>query len=234
MAIRGLLVLALLVIGGCGKSEQVNSPSHPAPAGAGTIHGQVIFGAPVPAPKVVSPSDLWTKVMDESVVVNPNGTLRNVLVYLKDAPSGDGGGPPVTLDQKDAQYHPHVLALQVGQALIIRNSDAHIHNVHINSTVNPPQNFSMVSVGAHDPISFTAPEFFNIKCDVHPWMDCEVGVFDHPWFFVTGDDGAFTLSNVPPGNYTLVARHERYGELSQSVTVTDKQTTDASFTYKMP
>jgi plastocyanin len=225
----------LILLAGCGKSDQSTSPApHAAPLGTATIHGQVFFDAPAPEMKVVSPPDFWTKVTDQSVLVNSNGTLKNVMVYLKDAPAGEGGGPPVVLDQHDAQYVPHVIVLQVGQPLMVRNSDEHMHNVHINSTVNPQQNFAMMDPGGHDPITFLAPEIFEIKCDVHPWMVCEVGVFDHPWFAVTGDDGSFVLKNVPAGTYTLVARHERYGELSQSVTVTDKQTLETTFRYKQP
>ena len=40
------------------------------------------------------------------------------------------------LDQNDCRYVPHVLALQVGQTLIIRNSDPQIHNVHLQCSVN--------------------------------------------------------------------------------------------------
>ena len=63
------------------------------------------------------------------------------------------------------------------------------------------------------------PEFFAVKCDVHPWMRAWVGVFDHPWFAVTSADGAFRLANVAPGSYTLIAWQERFGELSREVRV---------------
>jgi hypothetical protein len=140
----------------------------------------------------------------------------------------------VVLDQKNFQYVPHVLALQVGQPLIVRNSDDHAHNIHLKCTVNPETNFAMMGIGENPPITFKAPEFFPIKCDVHPWMDAEVGVFDHPYFAVTGDDGSFVIRNVPPGNYILAARHELFGELTQPVAVVDQQTTTGSFTYQPP
>ena len=231
------LLTALLLSAGCGKSDHSAPASAPRPvaAGAGIISGQVLFSAPPPPPgKIVSPPGYWAQVTDETAVVNPNGTLKNVLVYLKDAPPGDGGGPAVLLDQQNAHFIPHVLALQVGQPLVIRNSDSHIHSVHLKCAVNPEMNFSMMDKGEHDPIIFKAPEFFQIRCDVHPWMDAEVGVFDHPYFAVTGDDGSFTINNIPPGTYTLAARHELYGELTQSVTVADKQTATANFQYAPP
>jgi plastocyanin len=228
------LALAAALIAGCGKSDSSPAPPRPVAMGAGIIHGVVFFDAPAPAPKLVSPPGYWSTDYDEAVVLNSNGTLRNVMIYLKDAPPGDGGGPPVVLDQRDAHYIPHVICLQVGQPLIVRNSDAHFHNVSIGSAVNPPQNFPMADTGDHDPITFKAPEFFKINCNVHPWMDAEVGVFDHPYFAVTGDDGSFTIGNLPPGQYTLVARHERYGDLTQAITVADRQTLEVTFRYREP
>jgi len=235
-----LAVYFACLMSGCGKTDQTAAPPRPPPAaGAGIIQGQAIFGGQVPQRQIVSgdyktADGVLANVLDETVVVNPNGTLRNVLVYVKDAPPGDGGGLPVIVDQQNFHYVPHVLALQVGQPLVIQNSDHHMHNIHLKCQINPEQNFAMMDVGQLAPIVFKAPEFFQIKCDVHPWMDAEVGVFDHADFAVTGDDGSFVISNVPPGNYTLVARHERFGELTQSITVTDKQTTQATFRYSPP
>ena len=227
-----LVALLSLFAAGCNKSSPSVASAQPAaPTGSGQITGTVFFDGTPPQPKIVSPPSCWVMVPDDTVVVNSNGTLKNVMVYLKDAPPGDGGGPPVILDQHNAQYNPKVVCLQVGQPLIVRNSDPQIHNVHIHSTVNQEQNFGMINEGQHDPIVFSAPEFFKIGCDVHPWMDAEVGVFDHPYFAVTGDDGTFTLRSVPPGHYTLQARHELYGVLSQPIDVADQQTTKADFRF---
>ncbi len=231
-------IAVALLIAGCGKSDDSAAPAkRPVAAGAGIISGQVLISAPQPERKNIANLVIDKKpivVLDESVLVNTNGTLRNVIVYLKDAPPGDGGGPPVVLDQQGFQYTPHVLALQVGQPLVVRNSDHHAHNIHLKCTVNAEMNFAMMDTGDNPPITFKAPEFFSIKCDVHPWMDAEVAVFDHPYFAVTGDDGSFTIKNVPPGSYQLVARHELFGELTQSVNVTDQQTTPATFSYQPP
>ena len=57
---------------------------------------------------------------------------------------------------------------------------------------------------------------FKVKCDVHPWMGAFVHVLDHPFFSVTGDDGTFTISGLPPGNYTVTAWHETLGEQQQA------------------
>jgi hypothetical protein len=46
-----------------------------------------------------------------------------------------------------------------------------------------------------------------------------VHVFDHPFFSITDDKGAFSIANVPPGTYTLKAWHEEAGVRIQEITV---------------
>jgi hypothetical protein len=64
-------------------------------------------------------------------------------------------------------------------------------------------------------------------------MNAYVGVLDHPYFAVTGPDGKFTLTGLPPGTYTVEAWHEKLGATTQSVTLAAKETKDVSFTLKM-
>jgi hypothetical protein len=78
---------------------------------------------------------------------------------------------------------------------------------------------------------FDKPETFRLKCEVHPWMSAYVGVFNSPFYAVTGDDGSFTLKGVPPGEYTVEAWHERYGIRTVKVKVERSGTATADFTY---
>jgi len=63
------------------------------------------------------------------------------------------------------------------------------------------------------------PSPMEVRCDVHQWMRAYVAVFDHPFFAVTGNGGRFAISSLPPGQYTVVAWHEKYGEKRQQVTI---------------
>ena len=62
-------------------------------------------------------------------------------------------------------------------------------------------------------------------CDVHRWMNAYVGVLDHPYFSVSGPDGSFTITGLPPGTYTIEARHEMFGTRTTTVTVGNVTTT---------
>jgi hypothetical protein len=71
------------------------------------------------------------------------------------------------------------------------------------------------------------------KCDVHGWMNAYVGVMDHPFFAVTDDNGGFEIPGLPAGTYTVEAWHEKLGAISQSVTLTAKETKAVTFTMNV-
>jgi hypothetical protein len=56
----------------------------------------------------------------------------------------------------------------------------------------------------------------------------------HPFFAVTGADGAFAFDGVPPGSYVVEAWHEVYGRVSKKLTLKAKgaQSLALSFTAK--
>ena len=172
----------------------------------------------------------------ETVVVNANGTLANVFVYVKAGlpPSAKYQAPatPVVIDQDGCRYHPHVLGIMVGQNLEIRNSDPVLHNIKAKATKNRPFNISQPSAGMKTNRTFSAPEVMvALECNVHGWMNAFLGVLPHPFYAVTGADGSFSIKGLPPGTYTIEAWHERYGTQTATVTVTGTETKTSDFTF---
>ncbi len=223
---------------GCDASEASESRAAPVPVitGNGVVRGSVKFAGAAPEMQVIATAHCHSgakPVVDESAVVNDNGTLRNVFVYLEGAPASGGGeaAAPAVLDQVDCRYVPHVLGVRSGQKIRVRSSDPTLHNVHSLASRNRAFNFGMTRAGDERTVAFDRHEFVPVKCDVHPWMTAYVGVFENPWFAATGDDGSFEIAGVPPGSYKLVTWHERYGRLEQAIEVGD-QPTEATFEYK--
>ncbi len=175
-------------------------------------------------------------VFQETVVVGDDNELANVVVSIKAEEGLDLGGDtpkePAVLDQKGCVYTPHVTAMMVGQEMIVKNSDAFMHNVHSRPRQNPAFNFAQPNVDPGRKVeSPKVPETFAVNCDVHPWMSAWVRVFDHPFFAVTGEDGKFSIANAPDGEYTLVAWHEKFGEVEQKVEIADGKA-EVNFTFK--
>ncbi len=253
--LRGLLASSLLVVlvGGCGGGgdsggEQASGGAaavveHPVDAAtAGSINGTVTFTGTPPAPEPIDMAEEpacaekhSTPPTRQTVVVGGGGGLADVFVYVSeglDASLRFPSGEAELLDQNGCIYLPHVIALQSGQQLTVQNSDDVLHNVNATPTENRGFNRSQPQAGMQFQTSFGVPEvMIPVRCDVHGWMEAYLGVTDHPYHAVSGQDGAFTLDRLPPGTYTVEAWHERYGTATQSVTVPESGQVDVTFEF---
>jgi plastocyanin len=167
--------------------------------------------------------------------VGAHGEFGDVVVSLAGLHGQSTGAASESLliDQKGCEYTPYVSACQTGQKITVRNSDPVLHNVHATPRKrgNKEQNRAQPPHTPDLTFVFHAPEeFLRFKCDVHPWMFAYVSVFDHPYFSVSGEDGAYGIHNVPPGQYTVVAMHRKAGTRIQKVEVKD-QNVKIDFTF---
>jgi hypothetical protein len=169
------------------------------------------------------------------VIVNPNGTLANVFVYVKRGlpPHGHYAAPAERLlvTERGCQYHPRVVGLLVGQALALRNDDAVPHQIVASGVKTRPFTMPQAAGRSNEHVFRAAEVMVPLQCARHPWMRAYVGILPHPFFATTGDEGRFTISRLPPGTYTLEAWHEGYGRRAATVTVRDSTTQHVTFTY---
>ena len=260
-----LVVMGVLITIGCGGSKpqeeaataeserasmQLASFDHAqdslrsqAASGSAAIQGSVKFSGTPPAPaKVKMDADPQCRlqhqdaVLAQEVIVNANGTLKNVFVYVKTGLEGKSFPAPAQvakLDQHGCLYEPHVSGMRVNQPLEIVNSDATLHNVNCKPAKSKPFNIAQPIKGMKSTKTFTAPEVMvKCACNVHPWMATYIGVLEHPFFGVTGDEGRFTIAGLPAGQYTLEAWHEKYGTQTQTVSVGDGESKSVDFTFQ--
>ncbi|MBI2980851.1 MAG: carboxypeptidase regulatory-like domain-containing protein [Deltaproteobacteria bacterium] len=205
-------------------------------AQAGTIKGVVKFSGTAPAAsplkRQADPFCAKTPMNDETVLVNPNGTLKNVAVRIKGAIAGAPASsqPVVTMDQNSCMYRPRVVVLGPGQKLAVKNSDPVLHNVHCYQETKTCFNQAQMK-GSKDIEKDLGAGIYKMKCDVHPWMTGYVIANESPFVAVTGDSGDFTLSNVPAGTYTVEAWHEKYGMKTAQVTVAAGAAAAADFAF---
>ena len=209
---------------------------------AASIAGKATLEGTAPTPTAIKiEADPTCKLMhpnglaSDQVIVKPDGSLKNVFVYVKKGLEGKTFETPktsVVFDQRGCQYSPKVFGIQTGQTLEIINSDDTLHNVHSLPKNSPQFNLGMPIKGMKLKKTFTKPEVMvKIKCEVHPWMAAYAGVLDHPFFAVTDEDGSFEIKDLPPGEYVIEAWHEKYGAQEQSVTVADQAQT-CTFEFK--
>lgn len=202
---------------------------------AGDLTGTVNYDGKIPKKKTlrmdsdpVCNAAHSEAVYKQSFVVDENGNLANVLIYLKNASADTVPSESAVIDQKGCMYAPHVIGVQAGQEVKFLNSDTTMHNIHGLPKVNKEFNFGMPKTVKEKSVTFDKPEdVFVIKCDVHPWMKSYVHVFDHPYFAVSGTDGKYAISGVPEGEYEVVAWQEKFGSkrtLTQTVTIGDDST----------
>ncbi len=214
------------------------------PENLGSIRGIVRYEGEVPKRKPVHMSTAECvsthkdSPLEEKLVVSTEGNLQYSLVYVwKGLPkkSFDAPTSPVVLDQVGCIYIPHVIGIQQGQELQIKNSDPFMHNVLATASKNQPFNEAMNRKGDLLTKKFTEAELpVSFQCGVHPWMRSYAGVFKHPFFAVSDANGNFEINGLPAGEYVLRAWHEVEGLRTQDVSVklNPKEEKEISFTFK--
>jgi plastocyanin len=239
-----LMGLALLLLVACQEEAPKPPPRKVTPldlSTAGTISGQVLFAGPVPEQTILRLGG-WAECASQHAgrvyagdVLVHDGKLQNAVVYVQEG-LGDRvfavPEEPVIIDQKGCVFLPRTVGLQAYQPLRFLNSDPMAHNVHGLAKNSGQWNFSLGVKGSSRTIAVDKAEtMIQIKCDVHPWMRAYIGVFDHPYFALSGTDGSFTLKDLPPGEYVIEAWHERFGTRSQQVFLGAKESKEIVFTF---
>lgn len=232
-------LLAILALLGCDGGSPAAPPSTPIdPAATGTVRGKALFQGTPPRAGVI-------KMAAECAVLHPDplpndevlvrdGRLQNVFVYVREGLEKFTFAPPsapATMANRKCVYVPRVIGAQVNQPVEFTNEDPTDHNIH-GFLSGGEFNFMVSGGGGRRGRKIGSTEVMvRVKCDIHPWMIGWVGVVPHPFFAVTGPDGAFELKGVPAGSYVLEAWHEKYGTKTASVKVEAQGASDATFTF---
>jgi hypothetical protein len=238
---RTWLALTLILAacdGSSGSSpDPVVTPTVIDPETVGTIKGKVTFsGTPPKNPKISMASECAalheSTALNEEVLVK-DGRLQGVFVYVKEGLEKmvfDWPKTPLRIANAKCIYVPRVAGVQVNQSIEFANEDLTVHNIH-GFGADSMFNFSIQGKGAQNHKLRAPVVMVRLKCDIHPWMVGWIGALPHPFFQVTGADGAFELKGLPAGEYTLEAWHEKYGTQTRKAKLDAKGSFDVEFGF---
>lgn len=205
----------------------------------GVIAGRVTYDGRIPTRKIVPTKDreVCGDVREWQLVERGAGNgIRNAIVYLEAVERGkpwpeDTAGKVPVLDNRDCMFDPHVMVMPPGE-IDVHNSDAVLHNIKAYYGRRAVFNLALPDADMTIRRELPRPGVVRFECDAHGWMEGWAYVLAHPYYGLTDDSGRFRIEDVPPGEYTLITRHEHIGELKQPVTVKAGETVELSLELK--
>ena len=206
-------------------------------SGGGAIGGKIVYQGSVPIKKVIPTKDkeVCGAPRDEpQVLIGPDKVVQDAVVYLKEIAKGKAWGKedkvPV-LDQEHCRFDPPLQVIRAGNLKIV-NSDPVLHNTHGFYGRRTAFNLALPNKGTTIPVELPRPGMVRVECDAHGWMLAHVYVAESPYYALTGKDGSFSITDVPPGSYTLVSSQQYLGDTETTVTVKSGETVKLSIELK--
>jgi len=212
----------------------------------GTITGKVSFSGTDPDPVSYSVAkDIATCGSSQRIldfVRVKNGGLNDAVVYLANVKSGKAF-PTLNgnLEQKGCKFLPYLSVMHNNDSVDAVNSDPVMHNIHTYELISAGNKFAKkTAFNVSQPKIGTVTKTIDMKrgngmkveCDAHDFMHAFVFVAKNPYYAVVKQDGTFSIDNVPPGDYKIMAWHGTLGEEKGNVTVTESGNVSFNFEYK--
>jgi hypothetical protein len=192
--------------------------------GGGTIEGKIVFNGEPGTRKIIPTKDVEVcgGVREDALIeVGPDKGVKDAVVYLvgvtKGKPWAPAGKKP-ELDNVKCRFVPAVQVIPTGPLDVV-NKDPVLHNTHGYYGKRTAFNTALPNQGQDIPADLPKAGTVRVDCDAHGWMEGWIYVVDNPYYAITATDGAFKITDVPPGDYTLVAVQSYTKPVQQKITV---------------
>ncbi len=235
LAVAALAMVALGVGAHVAKMRAAEPPQGGytvQPGAGGTISGKVLYiGKPVHPQRIAVTTN--RSACGSSKIFYPieveKGGVEGAVVWLDNVTHGKAFSyPKAVLDQKGCMFMPPIVLMGPGK-LEVLNSDSVTHNVHIYARFNRESNHMMAPGSSPVELTMMRPETIKVACDIHSWMKGYIVVAKNPYYALTTDGGAFTLSDVPPGTYQIKLWQPKLGTRTEQVSVQAGKTSTVTF-----
>jgi hypothetical protein len=196
----------------------------------------------------------------EEFHIAPDGGLKDVVVMLADVTKGKAFEfIPPTIEARDCRFLPFVSVVQDNKDVTVVNMDPVMHDIQAYETshlgprvlfntplpMNPNHRRGTVGSDSHEHLPgqpmkevihmTKGRRIFIMQCGFHAYMESWGLAVDNPYYSVTDAEGNFSITDVPPGEYTLVAWHPQEGAmLEKKITVPAKGKVTSGFEFKAP
>ena len=167
--------------------------------------------------------------------VGADQAVESAVVYLVDVAKGKAWpeqGKPPELDNRQMPFRTGGSGHSVPGRLDVVNGDPVLHNTHGYYGKRTAFNLALPNEGQRIPVELKRAGTVLVDCDAHGWMEGWIYVVDNPYYAITGADGKFTISDVPPGDYKLVAVQSFTGPIEMPVTVKGGESTKLEIELK--
>ena len=205
-----------------------------APVSGADIRGTITIQRKLTRRNITPSAGLYQRGSAVTVQSDPNQNpldyeRAHVVVYLEGAPASGAAAPtPVEMQQQNRSFSPDLLVIPAGSSVSFPNFDPIFHNVF---SLSKPKSFDLgnYSKGQTRMVTFAKPGIVAVYCHLHPNMTGTIVVTPNQYAARVGATGEFSLADVPPGKYTVVAWHKTGGTFRQTIEVTAGKDAEANF-----
>ena len=251
----GILIAGPLLMAGWTTPGYAAAYKETDVAGGGSVKGKLMFEGELPVdaiekititknPDVCDEEN--TGVREVVWVDVKDGALRGAFVFIDKIPEGKKWGEPegsaYVINQEGCRFRPWAQVVKPG-LITIRHSDPDsvLHNINTREMIGVEKGRivkrTMFNFGQPEPgdiVKKLKPRrspFISLNCEAHNFMFGFMMAPKHPYAVVVGEDGSYSIDDIPPGDYTIKAWHPRFGIKEANVTVAADAVADADFTF---
>lgn len=151
--------------------------------------------------------------------------LSRVAIYLEGPNLSPGKPLHLEMKQRDRQFEPDILLVTVGSTVSFPNADPIFHNVFSLSRVKE-FDLGYYPSGQSRTLRFDKPGIAQVYCHLHPNMSGAIVIVPGAWYGQPQANGNLVFSEVPAGDYKIVAWHKSAGFLGRRIRVPETGSID--------